>query len=98
MGLDFDRESLEWCLENNLSKIGADGYLRLLLFNGTAAKRISRLVKQKINDLVQDLNVTSYDGSTETYNCEKSGSSFTKCSANSTMTNAVLCGRELVYL
>ena len=34
-GLD---ESLEWCLENNLSKIGADGYLRLLLFDGTAAK------------------------------------------------------------
>lgn len=38
VGLDFDHESLEWCPENNLSKIGADGYSRLLLFEGTAAK------------------------------------------------------------
>ncbi|KAM3333894.1 hypothetical protein ACQJBY_028765 [Aegilops geniculata] len=97
VGLDFDRESLEWCLENNLSKIGADGYSRLLLFDGNVLQpNESRLVKQKISDLVQGLNVTSDDGSTETNSCEQSDSSFTKCAANSTMSDAVLPGRDII--
>ncbi|KAF7031692.1 hypothetical protein CFC21_042979 [Triticum aestivum] len=97
VGLDFDRESLEWCLENNLSKIGADGYLRLLLFDGNILQpNESRLVKQKISDLVQGLNFTSDDGSTETNSCEQSDSSFTKCEANSTMSDAILPGRDII--
>ncbi|VAH82015.1 unnamed protein product [Triticum turgidum subsp. durum] len=97
VGLDFDRESLEWCLENNLSKIGADGYSRLLLFDGNVLQpNESRLVKQKISDLMQGLNVTSDDGSTETNSFEQSDSSFTKCEANSTMSDAVLPGRDII--
>ena len=34
VGLDFDCESLEWCLGKNMSKTGVDGYSRLLLFDG----------------------------------------------------------------
>lgn len=69
-GLD---ESLEWCLENNMSKTGVDGHSRLLLFDGNVLQlNESHLVKQKISDLVQGLNVTGDDGSTEMNNCDQS--------------------------
>jgi hypothetical protein len=34
VGLDLDLESLNWCLDNNLSKVGSDAYSRLSLFHG----------------------------------------------------------------
>lgn len=34
IGLDLDLEALNWCMENNLNKIGADGYSRIYLFHG----------------------------------------------------------------
>uniref|UniRef100_A0A453MQ43 Uncharacterized protein n=2 Tax=Aegilops tauschii subsp. strangulata TaxID=200361 RepID=A0A453MQ43_AEGTS len=50
-GLD---ESLECCLENNMSKTGLDGHSRLSLFDGNVLQlNESHLVKQKISDLVQ---------------------------------------------
>ncbi|KAJ8640103.1 hypothetical protein MRB53_016797 [Persea americana] len=33
-GVDLDLEALTWCLENNVYKIGADGYSRISLFHG----------------------------------------------------------------
>lgn len=95
IGLDFDRESLEWCLDNNMSKIGADGYSRMLLFDGNVLQpNESRLVKQKISDLMQGLNTTNDNGSTEI--CDQSESAIPKCLANSTMADAVLPGRDVI--
>lgn len=34
VGLDLDVEALRWCLENNINKVGADGYSRISLFHG----------------------------------------------------------------
>ncbi|XP_021901464.1 uncharacterized protein LOC110817300 isoform X1 [Carica papaya] len=34
VGLDLDLEALEWCIKNNISKLGYDGYSRLYLFHG----------------------------------------------------------------
>ncbi|XP_078434836.1 S-adenosyl-L-methionine-dependent methyltransferases superfamily protein [Wolffia australiana] len=34
IGLDLDLEALEWCLENNMNRIGADGFSRISLFHG----------------------------------------------------------------
>ncbi|KAJ4810991.1 S-adenosyl-L-methionine-dependent methyltransferases superfamily protein [Rhynchospora pubera] len=34
VGLDLDLESLDWCLDNNLSKVGSDVSSRLSLFHG----------------------------------------------------------------
>ena len=97
VGLDFDHDSLEWCLENNMSKIGADGYSRLLLFDGNVLQpNESRLVKQKISDLMQGLNVTDDSDSAETNSCEQSDSAIAKCLANSTMSDAVLPGRDII--
>jgi len=64
IGLDLDLESLEWCLENNLSKIGADGYSRMLLFHGNVLQpKEARFVKQKFSDLVHSLDVNNDNGS-----------------------------------
>lgn len=34
IGLDLDLEALKWCLENNISRVGYDGYSRISLFHG----------------------------------------------------------------
>jgi hypothetical protein len=80
-----------------MSKIGADGDSRLLLFDGNVLQpNESRLVKQKISDLMQGLNVTNDNGSTETNSSEQSDSAIPKCLANSTMSDAVLPGRDII--
>lgn len=69
-GLD---ESLQWCLENSISKTGVDGHSRLSLFDENVLQlNESHLVKQKISDLVQGPNVTGDHGSTEMKNCDQS--------------------------
>ncbi|KAL6954824.1 hypothetical protein U1Q18_049069, partial [Sarracenia purpurea var. burkii] len=46
VGLDLDLEALNWCLENNANKIGADGYSRIHLFHGNVLHPFeARLVK-----------------------------------------------------
>ncbi|XP_050215194.1 uncharacterized protein LOC126666231 isoform X2 [Mercurialis annua] len=34
VGVDLDLEALNWCMENNINKVGADGYSRISLFHG----------------------------------------------------------------
>jgi hypothetical protein len=76
-----------------MSKIGDDG--RLLLFDGNVLQPDeSRLVKQKIGDLMQGLNFTTDNGSTETDSSEQPDPA--KCLANSTMSDAVLPGRDII--
>ncbi|PAN27468.1 hypothetical protein PAHAL_5G082700 [Panicum hallii] len=97
IGLDLDLESIEWCLENNLSKIGADGYSRMLLFHGNVLQpKEARLVKQRFNDLLQGLHVNSGNGSSGSNSCEQSGLANLKCIANSTMSEAALPGRDII--
>ena len=97
IGLDLDLESLEWCLENNLSKIGADGYSRMLLFHGNVLQpKEARLVKQRFNDLVQGLDVNSGNGFSESHSCEQSSLANSKCISNSTMSEAALPGRDII--
>jgi hypothetical protein len=78
-----------------MSKIGADG--RLFLFDGNVLQpNESRLVKQKIGDLMQGLNVTNDNGSTETNSSEQPDPAIAKCLADSTMSDAVLPGRDII--
>ncbi|KAJ3677951.1 hypothetical protein LUZ60_001754 [Juncus effusus] len=60
VGLDLDLESLNWCLENNLSKVGSDGYSRLFLFHGNVlTPNESTIVKYKTSDnLMRDLSLS----------------------------------------
>jgi hypothetical protein len=78
-----------------MSKTGADG--RLLLSDGNVLQPDeSRLVKQKISDLMHGLNVTTDNGSTETDSSEQSDPAIAKCLADSTMSDAVLPGRDII--
>ncbi|KAL6616407.1 hypothetical protein ACP70R_038677 [Stipagrostis hirtigluma subsp. patula] len=96
IGLDLDLESLEWCLENNLSKIGADGYSRMLLFHGNVLQpKEARLVKQKVSDLVQGLHVDNDNGSSGSNSYEQSDPANPKCIAH-LMSQAALPGRDII--
>ncbi|TVU36439.1 hypothetical protein EJB05_18373 [Eragrostis curvula] len=97
IGLDLDLESLEWCLENNLRKIGADGDSRMLLFHGNVLQPTeARLVKQKFSDLVHGLHVNNDNGSSESNSSEQPDPANQKFLANSTMSEAALPGRDII--
>jgi hypothetical protein len=32
VGVDLDMEVIDWCIENNINKVRADGYSRISLF------------------------------------------------------------------
>ncbi|KFK32599.1 hypothetical protein AALP_AA6G264900 [Arabis alpina] len=59
IGLDFDLEALEWCLDNNISKLGSDGYSRMSLFHGNVLSPLeAKLVKSKSHEqLLQDISL-----------------------------------------
>ncbi|XP_006409756.2 uncharacterized protein LOC18026632 [Eutrema salsugineum] len=64
IGLDFDLEALEWCMDNNISKLGADGYSRMSLFHGNVlAPDEAKLVKSESHELIQ--NISLDDGDSE---------------------------------
>lgn len=56
VGLDLDFESLNWCMENNVDKIGSDGYSRLSLFHGNVLQPLeAQLVKFNHQYLVKNI-------------------------------------------
>ncbi|GAU45578.1 hypothetical protein TSUD_273780 [Trifolium subterraneum] len=59
VGLDFDIEALNWCLENNIPKIGADGFSRISLFHGNVLQPLqSKLVKMNPEELVRSISLS----------------------------------------
>lgn len=67
VGLDLDLEALDWCLENNLTKIGADGYSRMFLFHGNVLQpREACLVKHTVQDLMKSVDLSDQVGCSET--------------------------------
>ncbi|KAJ7947976.1 S-adenosyl-L-methionine-dependent methyltransferases superfamily protein [Quillaja saponaria] len=58
IGLDLDLEALTWCTENNISKVGADGYSRISLFHGNVLQPLeSKLVKTEPQGLIRNLTL-----------------------------------------
>ncbi|CAK9153816.1 unnamed protein product [Ilex paraguariensis] len=56
VGLDLDIEALDWCIENNVNKIRADGYSRLSLFHGNVLQPLeATLVKFECQDPIPDI-------------------------------------------
>ncbi|XP_010943707.1 uncharacterized protein [Elaeis guineensis] len=85
VGLDLDLEALNWCLENNLNKVGADGYSRISLFHGNVLQpHKACLVKHRAEDLMKGLVVRDEDYSIQ------------MCSSSSTMEEAVLPSRDII--
>ncbi|PSR89866.1 Nuclear transcription factor Y subunit alpha like [Actinidia chinensis var. chinensis] len=66
VGLDLDLEALNWCMENNVNKIGADVYSRLSLFHGNVLHPFeARLIKFENQHLIGKLTLSDkkQDGS-----------------------------------
>ncbi|KAK4791926.1 hypothetical protein SAY86_022361 [Trapa natans] len=62
IGLDLDLEALDWCMENNVSKIGADGYSRISLFHGNVLQpQEAKLVNFEPAESIKNLNLNPCD-------------------------------------
>ncbi|KAK8679762.1 hypothetical protein V6N13_145198 [Hibiscus sabdariffa] len=66
VGLDLDLEALQWCLENNINKVGADGYSRISLFHGNVLNPCeARLVSFKPEELMGNIQLGESDYNSE---------------------------------
>ncbi|CAD5319676.1 unnamed protein product [Arabidopsis thaliana] len=62
IGLDFDLEALEWCMDNNISKLGSDVYSRMSLFHGNVLTPLeAKQVKSKSHELIQNISLDDGD-------------------------------------
>ncbi|KAK9280048.1 hypothetical protein L1049_013733 [Liquidambar formosana] len=67
VGLDLDLEALNWCMENNVNKIGSDGYSRISLFHGNVLQPLeARLVKAQPQDLIRNFTLKDREDDPET--------------------------------
>ncbi|KAL1203506.1 hypothetical protein V5N11_009867 [Cardamine amara subsp. amara] len=58
IGLDLDLEALEWCMDNNISKLGSDVYSRMSLFHGNVLSPLeAKQVKSKSHELIQNISL-----------------------------------------
>lgn len=58
VGLDLDVEALDWCMENNFNRIGADGYSRISLFHGNVLRPLeAKLVKSQLGDVIGNITL-----------------------------------------
>ncbi|WVZ02431.1 hypothetical protein V8G54_023237 [Vigna mungo] len=58
VGLDLDNEALNWCVENNIPSLGADGFSRISLFHGNVLQPLeSELVNKDPQKLVSNISL-----------------------------------------
>lgn len=56
VGVDLDLEALEWCIENNMDKVGADGYSRISLFHGNVLQPLeAKLVNFESQEIINNI-------------------------------------------
>ncbi|XP_074556025.1 uncharacterized protein LOC141811855 isoform X2 [Curcuma longa] len=98
VGVDLDLESLNWCFDNNLGKLGADGYSRISLFHGNVLRpQQSCLVTRQEQDLIKDPCLSAQIGSSESVNAtELNGSVSQVTSMTSLMEKYALPNRDIV--
>ncbi|KAL2507446.1 S-adenosyl-L-methionine-dependent methyltransferase superfamily protein [Forsythia ovata] len=66
VGLDLDAEALDWCMENNMNKIGADVYSRISLFHGNVLQPLkSRLVNLDPHEIFENITL-DHEGNSKT--------------------------------
>lgn len=63
MGLDLDLEALQWCMENNISNVGADAYSRISLLHGNVLQPLeAEPVAPEPHKLVENISLTESNG------------------------------------
>ncbi|KAM5585249.1 hypothetical protein ABKV19_004572 [Rosa sericea] len=59
VGLDLDLEALDWCMENNINKIGSDGYSRISLFHGNVLQPLeAKLIEFEPQELIRNISLS----------------------------------------
>ncbi|MED6207693.1 hypothetical protein PIB30_038082 [Stylosanthes scabra] len=59
LGLDLDVEALNWCMKNNIPKVGADGFSRISLYHGNVLQPLqSKLVKMDPQEQLRNTSLT----------------------------------------
>ncbi|XP_047976418.1 uncharacterized protein LOC125218720 [Salvia hispanica] len=63
VGLDLDVEALDWCLENNVNRIGPDIRSRISLFHGNVLQPLeSKLVNFSPDEILQKMTLEDNEG------------------------------------
>lgn len=96
MGLDLDVEALNWCMENNINRVGADGYSRISLFHGNVLQPLeAKLVKFEPLELVS--KITLQEGKDGSGNCAlESAVQVDSTTEDKYMKNVLLPPRDIV--
>ncbi|KAJ4724796.1 S-adenosyl-L-methionine-dependent methyltransferases superfamily protein [Melia azedarach] len=99
VGLDLDLEALEWCMENNVNKVGADGYSRISLFHGNVLQPYeAKLVRYEPPELIRNIRLKEIDNNSEASAVEaviQDGSAASTCD-NCTKRISSLPARDIV--
>lgn len=99
VGLDLDLEALEWCMENNINKVGADGYSRISLFHGNVLQPYeAKLVRYEPPELIRNIRLKEIDNNSEASAVEaviQDGSAASTCD-NCTKRISSLPARDIV--
>ncbi|KDP37592.1 hypothetical protein JCGZ_07938 [Jatropha curcas] len=62
VGVDLDLEALNWCMENNINRIGADGYSRISLFHGNILQPSeAKLVRFEPQELISSIKLKEHE-------------------------------------
>lgn len=58
VGLDLDLEALNWCMENNITSVGADAYTQISLFHGNVLQPLdAKQVKDEPHELISKITL-----------------------------------------
>ncbi|KAH7561224.1 hypothetical protein JRO89_XS10G0195200 [Xanthoceras sorbifolium] len=98
VGLDLDLEALQWCMENNINKVGADVYSRISLFHGNVLQPLeAKLVRSEPQELVRNIRLTERNDSLEASTLESVQGGSTACADDDcTKRNSRLPARDIV--
>ncbi|XP_020214838.1 uncharacterized protein LOC109798846 [Cajanus cajan] len=98
VGLDLDLEALNWCMENNIPKLGADGFSRISLFHGNVLQPLqSKLVKMDPQELVSSISLSQNAENLQTGVSESDAPTGSVAKDDKvTMRNITLPGRDIV--
>ena len=96
VGLDLDLEALNWCMENNINRVGADGYSRISLFHGNVLQPLgAKLVKFEPQELISNITLQEGKDGSET-NALESTVQVGSTTDDKNMKNSPLPARDIV--
>lgn len=95
VGLDLDVEALNWCMENNVNRIGADICSRITLLHGNVLQPLdSKLINFDHDEIIKNTRLKG-DGS-DSLICTETFMSEGKPEATQSMKNTQLPARDIV--